>query len=167
MKMTDYYNEQTEEMKDLVSDPEEEILIDRRSPASPEVMRRWVISVDHYFDMLVLIDQQVDEMFEKAATEFVNGAKTLEFPDIRWKWELVVVLTPDTDKEDVIQALRKAYGIEAFEKHLEEEGITLAELELKERKRQELWNRLDEDWRELGFEGRCKLFSIDMEKELE
>jgi hypothetical protein len=166
MKITDYYNEQTKEMKDMVQDPVEEILIDRRSPASPEVMRRWVISADHYLYMLGLIDQQVDEMFEKADAEFAKGAKTVEFPDIKWEWALVVVLTPDTEKEDVIQALRKAHGIEAFEKHLEKEGITLAQLELEERKRQDLWAGLDEAWEQSSLKERCEMFDIDMEKEL-
>ena len=159
--MKDYFDEQIS----YTAKPEEGIIqeIQGYIPRPGQIhFLTTIISVENYYSSIRMMHEEVNEMFEFASEEFAKGAKCVEFDEPHRRIGKKIVIKPETKKEDVISAWKKLYGLERFERLLEEKGLTIEEAELKERKRNELWLKVSDMWLELSLEERCDKFGIDM-----
>ena len=159
--MKDYFDEQISH----TAKPEEGIIQETQGyTARPGEIHflTTIISAEDYYSTIRMMHEVVNEMFEFASEAFAKGAKCVEFETPHRHIGKKIVIKPETKKEDVISASRKLYGLERFERLLEEKGLTVEEAVLKDRKRNELWLKVNDMWLELSLEERCDIFGIDM-----
>lgn len=161
--MKDYFDEQISH----TAKPEEGIVQQIQGyTANPEKihMVTTIVCAAHYYSTIRMIHEQVNEMFEFASEAFAKGDKCVEFEEPHWRIGKKIVIKPETKKEDVISALRKLYGLERYDRWLEEKGLTLEEVEVKDQKRVGLWAKVNVMWSKLSLEERCDTFGIDMDE---
>ncbi len=159
--MKDYFDEQISH----TAKPEEGIIQEIQAyPIIPGMLHflTTIISAEDYYSSIRMMHEKVNEMFEITSAEFAKGAECVEFDKPHWRLGKKIVIKPETKKEDVISAWKKLYGLERFERLLEEKGLTVEEAALKDRKRNELWLKVNDMLLELSLEERCDIFGIDM-----
>ena len=159
--MKDYFDEQISHTAKL----EEGIIQETQGyPLKPGELHflTTIISAEDYYSSTRMMHEEVNKMFKFASEEFAKGAECVEFEEPFRRIGKKIVIKPETKKEDVINAWKKLYGIERFERLLEEKGLTVEEAELKDQKRNEFWLKVNDMWLELSLEERCDIFGIDM-----
>lgn len=159
MKMIEFANEQ---LKALEQRTKASQIFEFADPEQVVVPFSKIQCVADYHHAYSWVEFKVEKMFRIAEREFENGAELAQFSDFLDNFGMTVNLRPDSTREELAAGMRRLFGVEAFEKELEEQGITsLPELEESEIRDITSWLLLSEPYDPATFELTCEILGID------